>query len=327
MDSSKKEFDLISRYFQRSDNLRWDVKTGIGDDAAVVSPGEASDVLITTDTMVAGVHFDESLSARAIGHKLVAVNLSDLASMGAEPAWLSLALTLPSVDEAWLEGFSQGFMDIAQYYNCDLIGGDVTRGPLTLTVTAHGLVPSGKSIHRSDAQPGDRIYVSGNLGDARAALEIAQSNLESTKAHAEYFTEKLHFPTPQVALGQALRGVATSAIDLSDGLIPDLRHMLAASEVGARIHLENLSASEALQATIPDLQQRLALQCFAGDDYQLCFTVPESRRGSLETVCKQLGVQVSCIGVIDGEDGLYCYLDEEEIELPDNGFVHFGANS
>lgn len=324
MDPSAKEFELIANYFQRPEKLRLDVKTGIGDDAAVLHPGEISDVVVTTDTMVADVHFDTSLSPRAIGHKLVAVNLSDIAAMGAEPAWLSLAITLPEVDHAWLEEFSSGFLELAAYYNCELVGGDVTKGPLTLTVTAQGLVQSGKAIHRDGAQPGDRIYVSGTLGDARAALEIARGNIQTSASNCEYFEEKLHFPTPQISLGQALRGVATSAIDLSDGLIPDLKHILAASEVGARLHLEELACSEQLSEAVPNQPQRLALQCFAGDDYELCFTVSESRRGSLETICKQLGIEVSCIGVIDGEEGLYCYYDDESVEIENTGFTHFG---
>lgn len=320
------EFSLIAKYFKREQEKRRDVTCGIGDDAAVLLPAEDSALAVTTDTMVQGVHFDDNIPARALGHKLLAVNLSDLAAMGAEPAWLSLALTMPSVDEVWLAEFSQGLFQLADYYHASLIGGDVTRGPLTLTLTAHGQIPKGKALYRDGAKPGDRVYVSGTLGDAAAALAMQQERITRTLQY-DALSQALLYPEPRVALGQALRVIASSAIDISDGLMSDLQHILSASEVGARIELADLPASEALQSAIPDQDTRLELQATGGEDYELCFTVPESRRGSLETVIRQLGIPIHCIGVIESERGLRTMLEGEQKRFGAAGFSHFGADT
>src|SRR5690554_1877234 len=215
MHTDTAEFSLIAQYFQRNTEKRRDVVCGIGDDAAVLTPSADATLAVTTDTMVEGVHFDQRVPARALGHKLVAVNLSDLAAMGAEPAWISLALTLPTVDHEWLVEFSKGLFELADYYHVSLVGGDVTRGPLTLSVTAHGFIPHGKALYRDGAKPGDRVYVSGTLGDAAAALALERAE-QGTGVDYECLRKRLHFPTPQVALGQGLRAIASSAIDLSD---------------------------------------------------------------------------------------------------------------
>ncbi len=335
MHTLTKEFSLIAKYFrrqpsngelgQRERNQRQDVILGIGDDAAILKLPADSSLAVTTDAMVYGTHFDDLVPVKALGHKLVAVNISDLAAMGAEPAWLSLALTCPDINDAWLSEFSTGFFALADYYNCALVGGDVTRGPLSLTVTAHGFVPHGKALHRCGARPGDRIYVSGHLGDAAAALAGQQGHLPFTDIQQANLNKRLFYPTPQVALGQSLRVIASSAIDLSDGLASDLMHILQASNVGAKIDANALPTSAVLSAAIPNQSQRVQLQLMGGEDYELCFTVPESRRGSLETVVSQLGIEVTCVGVIEGDEGLRVILNEQPLELTKASFSHFGV--
>lgn len=252
------EFDLIDSYFKHRQRERSDVVLGIGDDGAVLRCPERSELVVVTDTMVAGVHFDQHMPARAIGHKIVAVNLSDLAAMGAEPAWISLALTLPQLDHDWLGSFAQGLRDICDYYGCQLIGGDTTQGPLTITVTAHGWVPQGSAIRRDGAKPGDWLFVSGTLGDAGLALAAQQKRVKITDEHYVRACDRLFMPAPRVALGQSLRAIASSAIDVSDGLLADLQHILNASQVGARLSLQELPLSLAMTESV-DQQQAIAL--------------------------------------------------------------------
>lgn len=323
MKQSLSEFALIERFFNQQTHTRSDVLLGQGDDCAVVTATAQTNIAVTTDTMVEGVHFNAQVPARAVGHKLVAVNLSDLAAMGAEPAWLSLALTLPQVDEAWLESFVAGMYEVAGYYNCQLIGGDTTRGPLTLTMTAQGLLPEGQRLTRHGARPGDWIYVSGNLGDAAAALAMQRGELEASSFVQHKLTERLCYPTPRVALGQALRGVATSCIDISDGLAADLQHILNRSEVGARLFLHQIPYSEILQGLAPEQRRGFALH--GGDDYELCFTVPEEMRGSLDTALAHSGVRLTCVGQIDRQPGLRFFDQEQELELVETGYQHFTA--
>lgn len=339
MDSQRREFAIIADYFKRragqstgstlSENSkssfrrqRNDVLIGIGDDAAVVTPPPESRIAVTTDTMVSGVHFDEHTSPRALGHKLVAVNLSDLAAMGAEPAWVSLACSLPEVDEDWLKEFTAGLFAALDYYHCELIGGDMTRGPLTLTLTAQGILPLERCLQRRGAQPGDRIFVSGTLGDAALALAGLQGKLELRDATIDELQKRLFYPTPRVALGQLLRNQATSAIDLSDGLAGDLKHILRASEVGARVNLEALPASLAFRANL-EPQAGWPLQLNGGDDYELCFTVPESRVGLLESLVRQAGVAVSCIGTIEAQQGLRFFHQNKEVQITGSSYSHF----
>ena len=220
------EFELIQRCFAEAGRKRTDVAIGIGDDGAVVQVREGCDLVITTDSMVEGIHFFPDVDPRSLGHKLVAVNVSDLAAMGAEPCWLSLALTLPKVDEEWLTAFAEGLSETADYYNCQLIGGDTTRGPLSLTMIAKGLVPKGKAITRAGAQNGDYLYVTGTLGDAALGLKLVQEQVEVSKKHRAHILQRFHYPTARVALGQALRNIASSAMDVSDGLAGDLLHIL-----------------------------------------------------------------------------------------------------
>lgn len=321
MKQALSEFALIERYFSQQDLNRSDVLLGQGDDCAVVNTTPQTNIAVTTDTMVAGVHFDAHVPARAIGHKLVAVNLSDLAAMGAEPAWLSLALTLPEVDQSWLESFAAGMYEVAGYYNCQLIGGDTTRGPLTLTLTAHGLLPDGQRLTRHGARPGDWIYVSGFLGDAAAALAIQRGEFEASSFVQGKLEERLCYPTPRVALGQALRNVATSCIDISDGLVADLQHILTRSGVGARVFLHQIPYSECLHG-LPEAQ-RQGFALHGGDDYELCFTVPEEMRGSLDTMLAHSGVRLTCVGQIDRQPGLRFFAEQEEVDITASGYQHF----
>lgn len=317
------EFELIASYFTSDQPLRSDVVLGQGDDCAVVSTTAATQMAVTTDTMVSGVHFDEKVPPRALGHKLVAVNLSDLAAMGAEPAWLSLSITLPEANEDWLREFSAGLYELANYYNCQLIGGDTTRGPLSLTLTAHGLLPEGQYLSRHGARPGDWVYVSGTLGDAAAALAAQQGELELSRAQSQFLEERLFYPSPRVTLGQALRGLATSTIDISDGLASDLGHILTRSNVGARLQLTSLPVSATL-STLNEQQQRRFALC-GGDDYELCFTIPEASRGSLHTAIMHTGVDVTCVGQIESQPGLRVFDGDEEVTTDVQGYQHFGG--
>ncbi|WP_404400025.1 thiamine-phosphate kinase [Idiomarina seosinensis] len=320
------EFSLIQRYFANEKAQRADVKFGIGDDGAVTRPLPGHDLVTVTDTMVEGVHFDHSTPARAIGHKIIAVNLSDLAAMGAEPCWVSLALTLPESNPEWLQEFAAGLHEICDYYNCSLIGGDTTRGPLTVTVTAHGQVPEGEAIPRSGAKPGDWIYVSGPLGDAGLALDITQQKISARGPYAQHLIERLHYPGPRVALGQSLRSIASSCIDISDGLVADLQHILEASKAGADIIMEELPLSLAMTETLTQAEAyKKALS--AGDDYELCFTVDEHNRGRLETLTAHLKDKPACIGRVtqNKQPLIHFKLHGEpyEVQLEQAGYNHF----
>ena len=318
------EFSLINHYFARHAQVHDDVVLGIGDDAAVLRVPAGQELVVTTDTMVAGVHFPASATAVDIGHKLLAVNLSDIAAMGAIPRWASLALTLPEVDDDWLEGFCQGLFTLAAEHNVALIGGDTTRGPLTLSITLQGLVPAGQALRRDGAKVGDAIYVSGYLGDAGLALqhELGQCSV----AKVTDLLLKLHRPTPRVELGQALRGLASAAIDISDGLLADLGHILEASHVGARLELAALPVSAAVQAITRSGDWRLPLA--AGDDYELCFTVPPSQETALQAKLAGLALPVSRIGQIEAEAGLRCFDAGGACYTPQaTGYEHFAMHT
>ncbi|HCE50306.1 MAG TPA: thiamine-phosphate kinase, partial [Shewanella baltica] len=228
-----KEFQLIECYFSNRGPTRRDVKLGIGDDCALVQPAENKSIAISCDTLVENVHFFPDMPPAALGYKALAVNLSDLAAMGAEPAWMTLALTLPEVDETWLSGFSEGLFEAADYYGIALIGGDTTRGPRAINITVHGQVPQGKALTRHGAKAGDWIYVTGTLGDSALGLDIIRGAQQARAEHKEFLINRHYRPTPRVLAGQALRSLASSAIDLSDGFISDIGHVLKASAVGA----------------------------------------------------------------------------------------------
>lgn len=320
------EFDLIARYFDRFKSVRRDVQLGIGDDCALLAVPEKQLLAISTDTLVSGIHFLADIDPADLGYKALAVNLSDLAAMGADPAWLSLALTLPEVNEAWLKAFSDSLFEQMNYYGMQLIGGDTTRGPLSMTLTIHGLIPAGRALTRGGARIGDWIYVTGTLGDSAAGLAILQNRLQvADQASQEYLLARHLRPQPRVLQGQALRDLASSAIDLSDGLISDLKHVLKASECGARIELDELPMSQTLTSNT-DADQALRWALTGGEDYELCFTVPEINRGALEVALSHLGADYTCIGQIGPQsEGMKFYRDQQEVELPWSGYDHFGT--
>jgi thiamine-monophosphate kinase len=344
------EFDLIRKYFRRPP-ARSDVRVAVGDDAALLRLPSGQELAITVDTLVEGVHFLPGADPVALGHKALAVNLSDLAAMGAEPAWVTLALTLPAVDEHWVAGFCAGFYALAGSFGVDVIGGDTTRGPLSITVQAHGFVPAGAGLLRSAARPGDAIYVTGTLGDAGLALLLATRRLGGEgidEADAAALLERLDRPRPRVEAGVALRGLAHACIDVSDGLYADLSHILEESGVGATVDLAALPLSRPLRAVTgkPVLAERLAavldeagsssssqadlealrarLALSSGDDYELCFTVPPAAAVAAEAALDACGCSWARIGVVDAEAGLRCRFADGAVYQPSHGgYEHF----
>ncbi|MCC3702150.1 thiamine-phosphate kinase [Rouxiella badensis] len=318
------EFDLIARYFNRYRTARQDVQLGIGDDCALLTVTDKQQIAVSTDTLVEGIHFLKTISPADLGYKALAVNLSDLAAMGADPAWVSLALTLPEVNTDWLEAFSDSLFEQLDYYGMQLIGGDTTRGPLSMTLTIQGLVPAGRALLRSGARVGDWIFVTGTLGDSAAGLAILQDRLAVNDDKASQALIKRHLrPQPRVLQGQALRQLANSAIDISDGLISDLRHILKASDCGARIDLDLLPYSQEMQQYV-DPEQAVKWALTGGEDYELCFTVPEINRGALEVALAQLGVRFTCVGQIAPlSEGIKYQRSGETVELEWQGFDHF----
>jgi len=296
------EFDLIDRYFKRP---AVQAVLGVGDDCALWAPRAGMQLALSTDMLVEGRHFLSTVSPEALGHKALAVNLSDLAACGAKPCAFLLSLALPRVDEYWLAGFSKGLWALAEQFDCDLIGGDTTQGPLNINITVMGEVPAGQALLRSGAQVGDDIYVSGHLGDARVALEVFRGNLSAPAPVFETARLRMERPTPRVALGQALRGLAASAADISDGLLGDLSHILKASQVGAvleaplLVHL--LACGEALG--LPP-QDHLRWIVTGGDDYELVFTAPATLREQVTHASMLAQTPVTRIGRITTGSGL-----------------------
>jgi thiamine-monophosphate kinase len=302
------EFDLIRRLARTTAVPRADVVLGIGDDAALLEPARGKLLAVAMDTLVEGVHFPVGTEADAIGWKALAVNLSDLAAMGAEPAWATLALTLPRAEPAWLASFARGFVRLARRHRVALVGGDTTRGPLTVTVQVHGFVPRRAAITRSGARVGDAIYVSGTPGDAAAGLAVrmaAQARRQRDPAgNRERLVARLEYPAPRVGLGLALRGVASAAVDVSDGLVQDLGHIVAGSGVGARLDAAALPLSRALTAVCDDEAQCLRHALAGGDDYELAFTVPPRRERLLAQRVAPIGVRVTRIGEVVAGGGV-----------------------
>ncbi|QBF82169.1 thiamine-phosphate kinase [Shewanella maritima] len=317
-----KEFQLIEHYFRDHGLNRRDVELGIGDDCAIVLPAEGKSLAISCDTLVENVHFLSEIPASALGYKSLAVNLSDLASMGAEPAWMTLALTMPEVNEEWLTQFSQGLFEAAEYYGVSLVGGDTTRGPLSITVTIHGQVPHGKALTRAGANNGDWIYVTGTLGDSALGLDILLGKQEVSSDYKGYLINRHYNPTPRVLAGQALRSLASSAIDLSDGLISDIQHILKASSVGAIIDVDAIPLSTSMLESV-DKDKALSYALTGGEDYELLFTVPEAQRGAIDTALLHAGVKFVKIGQICPGDKLKLVQDGQPYQIEQNGFEHF----
>jgi thiamine-monophosphate kinase len=313
------EFELITHYFESQTVQRNDVVLGIGDDAAVLQCPEKQQLVSTMDTMVEGVHFDANISAHAIGYKLAIVNLSDIAAMGAVPAWASLSLSMPVYDKVWLKDFSQGFLQALAAHHVQLIGGDTIRGALSFTCQLTGFVPIGQALTRAGAQVNDVIVVSGYLGDAGRALALQQ---QVGNVSAEW-QQGLEYPTARIALGQALRGIATAAIDISDGLLADCQHILERSGMGACIQVDKLPLSEKMRMTV-DRKQAQHFALTAGDDYELCFCVPQAALPRLASLSDQLNILLTPIGQITQEKALVV-LDEnnQSILLNTQGYRHF----
>lgn len=301
------EFDLIARYFTRP--VRH-AALGVGDDCALLAPRPGMQLAISSDMLVEGRHFFADVDPEALGHKALAVNLSDLAACGARPLAFTLALSLPRVDEAWLAGFSKGLLALADAHGCELVGGDTTQGPLNICITVFGEVPAGQALLRSGARAGDDIYVSGTLGDARLALEAVLGHIHLPDELLAQARQRLERPTPRVALGLALRGIASSAMDVSDGLLGDLGHILRASGVGADIDTDETSKLIAARALFTSATARfdmeLLRQCTlaGGDDYELAFTAPPALREAVAGAAATAATPVARIGRISAEPGL-----------------------
>lgn len=323
------EFALIERLRARTAAERADVRLGIGDDGAVLRVPTAHELVVCTDTLVAGVHFPIETAAGAIGWKALAVNLSDLAAMGATPAWATLALTLPTADAAWVDAFADGFAALAREYTLALVGGDTTRGALAITVTALGFVPKGRALRRDGACVGDIVFVTGTLGDAAAGLAcLDRGQARAARLPAapsglcEQAIARLERPMPRVAHGLALRDVASACIDVSDGLAADLAHLCAASGVGAEIELDRLPISSALLGLF-DVEARTAFQLSGGDDYELCFCVPPAHAERAVETLARLGGGVTRIGrIVDGAGVRVFDGNGYEVAVP-RGWEHF----
>ena len=301
------EFELIDRYFKRPARR---AALGVGDDCALLAPAPGMQLAVSSDMLIEGRHFLSTVDPFKLGHKALAVNLSDLAACGAKPLAFTLALALPQADEGWLEGFSRGLFALADAHDCELIGGDTTRGPLAICITVFGEVPPGKALLRSGARAGDDLYVSGTLGDARLALEVFRGTRSLPQAAFDAARIRMETPTPRVALGLALRGVATAAADISDGLVGDLGHILKASGVGGcidtSIAIDLIANKDHLTLGKGQFDSEMALDCVlgGGDDYELVFTAPPAARNRVKAAAVQAQTPVTRIGQIEGTSGL-----------------------
>jgi len=329
------EFSLIERFFarraQEQPQAAANGSLGIGDDCALLAPRAGEMLAISTDMLVEGRHFFADVDPQALGHKALAVNLSDLAAMGAQPQAFTLAFSLPKADEAWLAAFSEGLFALAQRHACTLIGGDTTGGPLNLCITVFGSVPPQAALRRDAARAGDDIWVSGTLGDARAGLGVQRGEWSADAVDQASFRRALERPEPRIALGLALRGVAHAALDISDGLAGDLQHILDRSRVRATVDADAVPRSPALRKLPLEIQRRCALA--GGDDYELCFTAPPAARAAVENAGRKAGVPLSRIGTISA---LQTATDRPAIDWRDaagapltltlQGFDHFHAD-
>ena len=335
------EFALIKQYFEQhssitSDDSAQNVVAGIGDDCAVLAPDPDSEIVVTTDTLVAGIHFPEQANPALIAQRALRVNLSDIAAMGAMPRWFLLALTLPELDENWLEAFSCGLREVSDGFNCPLVGGDTTQGPLSITITMLGSMPVGAALLRSGACVGDTVYVTGSLGDAAAGLAILKADKFSddsftnsptqgpvSTSHEQYLLERFWRPSPRLLEGQLLRDYASAAIDISDGLLADLGHICEASGVGAELAPASMPLSTQLMGTVTK-KEATTLALTAGDDYELCFTVPSDKVADLESKIDAGLLSARRVGDIVPGKGVICLdTDGLTVNFPNTGFQHF----
>ncbi len=318
------EFDLIARYFTRPPRKTRHVALGVGDDCALLTPSPGMQLAISSDMLVEGRHFFSGADPFMLGHKCLAVNLSDLAAMGAQPIAFTLALSLPAAQAEWLAPFSAGLLALADRHDCELIGGDTTKGPLNICITVFGEVESGKALRRDGAQAGDDIWVSGTIGDARLALAAYRHELPLEPTMLDIAARRMHAPEPRVALGRALGGIAHAAIDISDGLAGDLGHILKRSHAGATLLADALPAGAALAQQPQELRRRFALS--GGDDYELCFTAPASRRDDVLAAAQAAATAVTRIGSIEAALGLRLVdANGAPLHLQPTSFDHFSA--
>lgn len=316
------EFDIIEHYFKTCTAKRNDITLSIGDDCALLTPNPNELLAVSTDTLVSDIHFFANTDPFHLGHKALAVNLSDLAAMGAIPAWFTLCLTLPNHDEQWLKQFTKGLTGLSNRYKMGLVGGDITRGPLSITIQVMGSVPPQLSLKRNTAKPGDHIFVSGPLGEAGAALQLLKNKLTASPKQRKALIERLEQPEPRIELGLKLRNIAHAAIDISDGLLADLNHILQQSQVGATIYLNRIPLSNTIRSVM-DLKTAQHTALTAGDDYELCFTLSKKQAEKHKTQlakwqCHLIGeiTQEPRLQLID-QDGSACTLPEM------NGYKHF----
>lgn len=300
------EFDLIQRFFKAGadamhPNDEKVIALGIGDDCALLKPAAGEEIAITSDMLVEGRHFFMNANPELLGRKALAVNLSDLAAMGAKPIGFTLSIALPNVDIAWLEAFSKGLFAVANQYSCPLIGGDTTAGPLTISITAFGRIPSGKAIRRSGAKVGHDIWASGTIGDARLALAALRHEITLPESDLKQIEHRMHNPTPRVELGMTIRELASAALDISDGLLGDLHHILKQSQVSAKVFLDQIPKSETLQKQSEDIQNQFAAS--GGDDYEICFTAPTEKRDVIDEISTALNLPLTRIGSITEKVG------------------------
>jgi thiamine-monophosphate kinase len=317
------EFELIRRYFSRAGAERADVELGVGDDAALLRVPEGLDLVAAVDTIVEGRHFPADADARSIGHRALAVNLSDIGAMGAAPAWATLALTLPRADAKWLDGFVRGFGELARAHGVALVGGDTTAGPLTVSVQILGHVPRGSALRRGGGRAGDVLAVTGTLGDAGAGLALATGDLEAKDpAAARELLRRFEYPTPRVEFGIAARGIASAAMDVSDGLVGDLPKLAAAAGLGATIDVQRLPMSPALQSAVGAEQAR-SWALGAGDDYELLMAVRPERFDALAARAGQLNLRLTAIGELRRGNAVAWTLHGAEFTPSVQGFDHF----
>ncbi|MGR5247232.1 thiamine-phosphate kinase [Vibrio aestuarianus] len=320
------EFNLIDRYFSNRQPQRKDVFLALGDDCALVKPPENVRIAISTDTLVAGTHFLIDANPAWVAHKALASNISDLAAMGATPAWVSFALTMPNPDEAWLKPFCDAFFELANYYNIQLIGGDTTKGPLSLTLTVQGFVPQEQALLRSGAKVGDWVYVTGDLGDSKAGLDVILNNALRAKPFALELEKRHYLSTPRILAGQALLNLASAAIDISDGLVSDIKHILERSQVGVSLDVAALPLSQELLQFVGNLEIAQQYALTSGEEYELCFTVPEQNKGSIESALAHCGCKVSCIGQIRPQGTFELHHQGKVLNWQLNGYDHFKVN-
>ncbi len=324
------EFSLIEKYFSSLGKAPG-VALGVGDDAAVLDIPEGEQLVVTVDTLVAGVHFPHNALPSDIAHRCLRINLSDIAAMGAQPGWFTLALTLPDPNEGWLRQFSQALSDDAELFNCALVGGDTTAGPLSITIQLFGTVPKGKALTRSGAQAGDAVYVTGSLGEAAAALSlfgIGDQVVIDHEAERETLLQRFYRPEPRLPDGLKLRDLASAALDISDGLLADLGHIAKASHLGAEIQLEQLPVKSWLKA-LAEPERITEWVLSGGDDYELCFTVPQENCAAVDALIEQGELSAVCIGQMTNEPGVRCFsfegndMQRSLVNIEQSGYQHF----